>query len=158
ATQARPNFTLDEEGAAVVSEICPRLDGIPLAIELAAARARMLTPDRILAGIDDRFRLLTSGAPSGAPRQQSLRASVEWSYDLLSQDEQTLLRRLSVFAGAFTLDGAEQVASGGDIDALDVLDLLGRLVDRSLVAVEDDRFRLLETIRSFAAGRLALAD
>jgi predicted ATPase/DNA-binding CsgD family transcriptional regulator len=157
ATKARPNFTLDETRAATVDAICERLDGIPLAVELAAARARMLTPERILAGIDDRFHLLTGGAASDAPRQQSLRASVEWSHDLLTEPEQAVLRRLSVFAGGFTLDAAEQVAPGGDVDAFEVLDLLGRLVDRSLVAVDDDRYHLLETIRAFAATRLANA-
>ena len=157
ATQARPNFVFDEDRAVVVREICQRLDGIPLAIELAAARARMLTPERILTGLDDRFRMLTGGAASGAPRQQTLRASVEWSHDLLAESEQALLRRLSVFAGGFTLDAAEQVAAGGAVDALEVLDVLGRLVDRSLVVVDEDRFRLLETIRDFAAARLAEA-
>ncbi|MCU1448355.1 MAG: regulatory protein LuxR, partial [Acidimicrobiales bacterium] len=155
ATKARPNFTLDEARATTVEAICARLDGIPLAVELAAARTRMLTPQRILAGIDDRFHLLTGGSPADAPRQQSLRASVEWSHDLLSTSEQAVLRRLSVFAGGFTLDAAEQVAPGGAVDAFEVLDLLGRLVDRSLVAVDDDRYHLLETIRAFAAARLA---
>lgn len=155
ATSARPNFTLTEAHAAVVASICDRLDGIQLAVELAAARVRMLTPERILAGIEDRFRLLTGGSPSASPRQQTLRASVEWSYDLLAEPEQTLLRRLAVFAATFTLDAAEQVASGGEIDALDVLDLLGHLIDRSLVLCEDDRYRILETIRAFAGARLA---
>jgi predicted ATPase/class 3 adenylate cyclase/DNA-binding CsgD family transcriptional regulator len=159
AQQARPNFVVTNDNAAAVAEICARLDGIPLAIELAAARVRVLSLDSIRAGLDDRFRLLTGGARRGLARQQTLAASVEWSYDLLSDAERTMLRRLAVFVGGFTLDAAEAVVAGGDIEALQVLDLLTTLVDKSLVAADDERsrvrYRLLETIRQFALGELA---
>ena len=159
ARQARPNFVVTNENAPAVAEICARLDGIPLAIELAAARVRVLSPEGIREGLNDRFRLLTGGAKRGLARQQTLAASVEWSYDLLGDDERTMLQRLSVFAGGFTLDAAEAVAAGGAIEALQVLDLLTALVDKSLVVADDEpsrvRYRLLETIRQFALTRLA---
>src|SRR5439155_1838301 len=157
ARQARPNFTVTNDNAPAVAEICARLDGSPLAIELAAARVRVLSPEGIRAGLDDRFRLLTGGSKRVA-RQQTLAASVEWSHDLLGERERTLLRRLAVFAGGFTLDAAEAVCAGDGIEALDVLDLLASLVDKSLVMADDDRpetrYRLLETIRQFASARL----
>ena len=112
ALKVRPNFAVTNENAPAVAPICSELDGIPLAIELAAARIRVLSVEQIAAGLSDRFRLLTGGAKSGLPRQQTLRASVDWSYDLLSADEQALLRRVSVFAGGFTLDAVEAVCSG----------------------------------------------
>ena len=159
ARQARPKFVVTIENAPAVAEIFVRLDGIPLAIELAAARVRVLSPEGILAGLDDRFRLLTGGSKRGLARQQTLAASVEWSYDLLTDAERSMLRRLAVFAGGFTLDAAEAVAAGGDIEALQVLDLLTSLVDKSLVVADDEvsrtRYRLLETIRQFALTRLA---
>jgi predicted ATPase/class 3 adenylate cyclase/DNA-binding CsgD family transcriptional regulator len=159
ARQARPNFVVTNGNAPAVAEICARLDGIPLAIELAAARVRVLSPEGIREGLNDRFRLLTGGAKRGLARQQTLAASVEWSYDLLGDDERTMLQRLAVFSGGFTLDGAEAVAAGGDIEALRVLDLLTALVDKSLVVADDEpfrvRYRLLETIRQFALTRLA---
>jgi predicted ATPase/class 3 adenylate cyclase/DNA-binding CsgD family transcriptional regulator len=159
ARQARPNFAVTNDNAPAVAEICARLDGIPLAIELAAARVRVLSPDGIRAGLDDRFRLLTSGSKRGLPRQQTLAASVEWSYDLLGDAERTMLRRLAVFAGGFTLDAAEAVVAGGDIDPWQVLDLLASLVDKSLVVADHEspgvRYRLLETVRQFALARLA---
>ncbi|HEV3233793.1 MAG TPA: LuxR C-terminal-related transcriptional regulator [Candidatus Dormibacteraeota bacterium] len=167
ALKVRPNFQVSNETAPHVAEICQRLDGIPLAIELAAARARVLTPQQILQGLDDRFRLLTGGSRASMPRQQTLQASVQWSYQLLTATEQALLRRLSVFQGGFTLDGAEHVGaddgaveSGQEtIEAYAILDLLSQLVDKSLVAFDSDgaagRYRLLETIRQFAAERLA---
>ena len=158
ARQARPNFTITNDTAPTVAEICARLDGIPLAIELAAARVRVLSPEGIRAGLDDRFRLLTGGTKRGLARQQTLAASVEWSHDLLGEAERTMLARLSVFAGGFTLDAAEAVAAGETIEALQVLDLLTSLVDKSLVVADDEarqiRYRLLETIRQFAAARL----
>ncbi len=158
ARQARPNFAVTNDNAPAVAEICTRLDGIPLAIELAAARVRVLSPEGIRAGLDDRFRLLTGGSRRGMARQQTLAASVEWSYDLLAEAERTMLRRLSVFAGGFTLDGAEAVCSGEGIERLQVLDLVTSLVDKSLVVADDDRpqtrYRLLETIRQFALSRL----
>ena len=161
ARQARPNFVVTNDNAPAVAEICARLDGIPLAIELAAARVRVLSPEGIRAGLDDRFRLLTSGAKRGVPRQQTLAASVEWSYDLLSDAERTMLRRLAVFAGGFTLDAAEAVVARGDIEPLQVLDLLTSLVDKSLVVADEGaflvRYRLLETIRQFVMTGLAAA-
>ena len=168
ALKVRPNFQVNNETAPHVAQICSRLDGIPLAIELAAARVRVLTPQQILEGLDDRFRLLTGGSRASMPRQQTLEASVQWSYQLLSAREQALLRRLSVFQGGFTLDAADHVGSDDDgvensdqesIEAYAVLDLLSQLVDKSLVAFDDEgaagRYRLLETIRQFAAERLA---
>jgi len=166
AVKARPNFAVTNETAPVVAEICTRLDGIPLAIELAAARIRVLTPRQILDGLEDRFRLLTGGARGALPRQKTLEASVAWSHDLLIPDERVLFRRLSVFAGGFTLDAAESVGagSGPGCDPAAVLDLLDGLAAKSLVVVEDDldgtasRYRLLETIRDFAALALARAE
>jgi predicted ATPase/class 3 adenylate cyclase/DNA-binding CsgD family transcriptional regulator len=158
AMLVRPDFAPDRAETEMVARICERLDGLPLAIELAAARTRMMRPDAIAAALDERFRLLTGGARTAQPRQQTLEASVGWSFDLLSPAEQALLRRLSVFIGSFGLDAAATVASGGIVDSYQVLDLLGRLVDKSLVQTEDDgpegRYRLLETIRHFARDRL----
>ncbi|MDP9325262.1 MAG: NB-ARC domain-containing protein, partial [Candidatus Dormibacteraeota bacterium] len=133
ARQSRPNFELSDANAAAVTEICMRLDGIPLAIELAAARVRVLTPQQIAKGLSDRFRLLTGSTRRAVPRQQTLQASVDWSYDLLSEAERTVLNRLGVFAGGFTLEAAEAVAASGDIEGYQVLDLISQLVDRSLV-------------------------
>jgi predicted ATPase/DNA-binding CsgD family transcriptional regulator len=162
AEQARPGFAPTPDETAVIADVCRRLDGIPLAIELAAARARIMHPSRIAAALDDRFRLLTGGGRTAVPRQQTLEASVSWSYDLLDDEERTLLRRLSVFFGGFTLDAAEQVCSADPLDAYRVLDLLSRLVDKSLVQVrrsdaEEDRYGLLETIRVYAQQRLVEA-
>lgn len=156
AGRANPRFALDDATAPVVIEICRRLDGIPLAIELAAARLRVFTPVQIRDGLHDRFRLLTGGARTAVPRQQTLQASVDWSYALLLEPERVLLHQLSVFAGGFTLDAAQAVGAGGGLEAHHVLDLLSQLVDKSLVVADDDneRFRLLETIRQYAAARL----
>jgi predicted ATPase/DNA-binding CsgD family transcriptional regulator len=158
ARQARPNFAVTNENAPVVAEICARLDGIPLAIELAAARIRVLSPGEIRAGLDDRFRLLTAPASRSVPRHHTLSASIEWSYHLLTPAERILLHRLSVFAGGFTLDAAESVCADGSLDAMQILDVLTSLVDKSLVVADDERsatrYRLLETIRQFAAARL----
>ncbi|QXQ96523.1 BTAD domain-containing putative transcriptional regulator [Streptomyces sp. WY228] len=164
---ARPGFRTDadEATAAACAEICRRLDGLPLAIELAAARLRMLTPRQIADRLDDRFRLLTNGSRTVLPRQQTLRAVVDWSWDLLDAAERAVLRRLSVFAGGCSLAAAEEVcalpvpADGVIVDALDVAPLLGSLVDKSLVvaAPGDDgemRYRLLETVGEYAAERL----
>ncbi|WP_407839431.1 AfsR/SARP family transcriptional regulator [Streptomyces stoeckheimensis] len=162
---ARAGFTVDEDPAAAV-EICRRLDGMPLAIELAAARLRLLTPRQIADRLDDRFRLLTGGARTHLPRQQTLRAVVDWSWDLLDEPERAVLRRLSVFAGGCDLDAAEAVCAGGGsfdrLDGADVADLLGSLVDKSLVVAAPDgpagmRYRLLETVGEYAADRLAEA-
>ena len=155
ARRSRPNFVLDERTAAPVRQLCRRLDGIPLAIELAAARVRSLPVERLAAGLDDRFRLLTGGSRSAVARQRTLLASVDWSYDLLDRAEQVVLCRLAAFVGAFTLDAAERVCAGGAVDSVDVLDLLARLVDKSLVNLDEatGRYRLLETIRHYAVER-----
>ncbi|XMN09463.1 AfsR/SARP family transcriptional regulator [Streptomyces griseobrunneus] len=167
---ARPGFRTDtDEGtAAACAEICRRLDGLPLAIELAAARLRMLTPRQIADRLDDRFRLLTSGSRTVLPRQQTLRAVVDWSWELLDGAERAVLRRLSVFAGGCGIAAAEEVcalpapADGVAVGPLDVAALLGSLVDKSLVVAapgEDAemRYRLLETVGEYAAERLAEA-
>lgn len=154
ALKVRPNFSISNDNAAAVAGICHALDGIPLAIELAAARVRLMAVEEIAAALADRFRLLTGGARGALPRQQTLRASVDWSYELLEEDERRLLRRLAVFTGGWTLDLAEEVTAGEGLERLAVLDLLGSLVDNSLVLVEDGepstRYRLLETVRQYA--------
>ncbi|MEU0132617.1 BTAD domain-containing putative transcriptional regulator [Streptomyces sp. NPDC006296] len=158
---ARAGFRVDaDEGtAAACAEICRRLDGLPLAIELAAARLRMLTPRQIADRLDDRFRLLTSGSRTVLPRQQTLRAVVDWSWDLLDEDERTALRRLSVFSGGCTLTAAEEICAERPQDAYDVAGVLGSLVDKSLVVAAPAadgrmRYRLLETVGEYAAERL----
>jgi predicted ATPase/class 3 adenylate cyclase len=156
AVAAQPNFQLTEQNAAAVADICQRLDGIPLALELAAARVRTLPVETIAARLNDRFHLLTGGNRNALPRQQTLRALIDWSHDLLNDDERALLRRLAVFAGGWTLEGAEAVASCARIGERDVLDLLSNLVDKSLVGVEAEgqRYRLAETVRQYAQERL----
>ncbi|WP_042416202.1 AfsR/SARP family transcriptional regulator [Streptacidiphilus anmyonensis] len=160
APRLAPGSRSSPEDAAAVAEICRRLDGLPLAIELAAARLRLLTPRQIADRLDDRFRLLTGGSRTAQPRQQTLRAVVDWSWDLLPEAERTLLRRVSVFSGGWTLAAAEAVCDTGP----DTLDLLGALVDKSLVvAYQPDgagemRYRMLETVRAYAADQLAAAD
>jgi predicted ATPase/class 3 adenylate cyclase/DNA-binding CsgD family transcriptional regulator len=153
-------FVLDGASAAAVAAICVRLDGIPLALELAAARLGPLSVPEINARLDQRFRLLTTGNRTALPRHQTLRALIDWSYDLLSSEERIVFDRLAVFAGGWTLDAAEAVASGGDVADWQVLDLLAGLVGKSLVQAEvihdSTRYRLLETIRHYAAERLAL--
>ena len=152
---------LDEQASPVIASICVRLDGMPLAIELAAARLRSLSLGDLHARLDQRFRLLTGGSRTALARQQTLRAAVDWSYSLLNDAEQLLLRRLSGFAEGFALDAAEAVCGFGDIEVFDVTGLLGSLVDKSLVMAEPAgpalRYRLLETIRQFAAEKLAEA-
>lgn len=158
ARRARPGFTLSDDNAPAIAEICQRLDGIPLAIELAAARAKSLTPTRILSGLDDSLRLLTGGSRLSLPRQQTLEASISWSVDLLGDRERTVLFRASVFSGSFDLGAAEVICAGDDVDVMEVLDALDRLIDHSLVTPLDDdqdgRFLLLETVRQFAARQL----
>src|SRR5580698_3755348 len=155
----RRDFVLDDTSAAAVAAICVRLDGIPLALELAAARLGSLSAPEISARLDQRFRLLTTGNRTALPRHQTLRALIDWSYDLLTPQEQIVLGRLSVFAGGWTLDAAEAVASGGDVPDWQVLDLLAALVGKSLVQADvirgSTRYRLLETVRHYAADRLA---
>ena len=153
-------FTVSSANAAAIAQICTRLDGIPLAIELAAARVKMLKPEQIAERLDDRFRLLTGGSRTALPRQQTLRAMIDWSYDLLPEAERALLRRLSVFAGGWTLEAAETVGQGPGIDDYDVLSPLAQLVNKSLVVVDADendetRYRLLETVRQYAREKLS---
>jgi non-specific serine/threonine protein kinase len=156
------DLVLDEETGPLVVSICRRLDGMPLAIELAAARLRSLSLASLHDRLDQRFRLLTGGSRSALPRQQTLRATVDWSYSLLNGPERSMLQRLSVFAEGFDLEAAESVCSMGDIDVFDVTDLLGSLVDKSLVVAEPTgagvRYRLLETIRQFGAEHLVEQD
>jgi predicted ATPase/class 3 adenylate cyclase len=156
ARAARPEFALDAATTPTVVELCRRLDGIPLAIELAAARTRSIAPAKILERLDERFRMLTGGSRTAVARHQTLQAAVDWSYELLSDAESAVLDRLSVFAGGFTLDAAEAVASDDEIDAFDVLEHVSALVDKSLVVADpgEATYRLLETIRQYAAGRL----
>jgi predicted ATPase/DNA-binding SARP family transcriptional activator len=162
ARDASPDFDVHAGNAGAVAEICRRLDGIPLAIELAAARVRVLPPEQIRQRLDDRFRLLTTGGRTAIPRHRTLRAVIDWSYDLLSAEEQALLQRLSVFAGSFSIEAAEAVCAGGDLHPDDVLDLISRLVDRSLLGMQEQhgraRYALLETVRQYAAERLEPAD
>ena len=152
------DFRVTGENAATLVSICHRLDGIPLAIELAAARVRSLSVEELNRRLDHRFRLLTGGSRTALPRQQTLRSLIDWSYDLLHDPEKLLLQRLSVFAGGWTLEAAECVCAGGDVEDGAVLDLLTSLIDKSLVAVDQSdarsRYRLLETVRQYARERL----
>jgi predicted ATPase/DNA-binding SARP family transcriptional activator len=157
-----PSFQVTDQHAAALTQICARLDGMPLAIELAAARVNMLTLEQLATRLDDSFRLLSSGSRTALSRQQTLRATLDWSYDLLTEREQALLRRLAVFAGGFTLEAAEAVCAGAGLEAGDVLDLLARLVAKSLVVAEQQgalaRYRLLETVRQYSAAKLRATD
>ena len=157
ALAAQPLFRLTADNAAAVTEICRRLDGIPLALELAAARLRALPVEGIATRLQDRFRLLVAGDRTALPRQKTLRALIDWSHDLLTEAERIVFRRLAVFAGGFNLEAAEAVVPGSDVADGDVLDLLSQLVDKSLVAVAADsgRYRLLETVRQYAGECLA---
>jgi predicted ATPase/DNA-binding CsgD family transcriptional regulator len=158
ARTVRPDFTATAGNAMAIAQICYRLDGIPLAIELAAARVRVLSVDQISIRLDDSFRLLTGSGRSVLARQRTLRATMDWSYGLLDEAERALFRRLSVFAGGFTLGAAEPVAAGEGIEEADVLDLLTSLVDKSLVIVDERdaeaRYRLLETARQYGWEKL----
>ena len=158
ATAVRPDFALTESDASFVAQTCQRLDGIPLAIELAAARVKVLTAEGIAARLDDRFRLLTGGSRTALPRHRTLRAAIDWSYDLLDEQEQALFRRLGIFSGGWKLDAAEAICSGG-MEAHEILDLLTNLVDKSMVIGErgpdgESRFRMLETIREYSREKL----
>jgi predicted ATPase/class 3 adenylate cyclase/DNA-binding CsgD family transcriptional regulator len=159
ASMYRRGFVVDDANAAAVAAICVQLDGIPLALELAAARLGSLSAAEINDRLDQRFRLLTTGNRAARPRHQTLRALIDWSYDLLDPDERIVFERLSVFAGGWTLDAAEAVVHGGDVADWQVLDLLAALVGKSLVQAEiiggSTRYRLLETVRHYAAERLA---
>jgi len=153
ASAANPKFHLTDENASFVAQICSRLDGIPLALELAASRVSAFTPEQIAKRLDDRFKLLTGGSRTALPRQQTLRALIDWSYDILSQPECMLLKRLSVFAGGWIFEAAETMFNN-----MDVLELLPQLVNKSLVVMDDEgeepRYRLLETIRQYARDKL----
>ena len=158
AAASQPGFRVTERNAAAVAHICRRLDGLPLALELAAARVKGVAVDQIAARLDQGFRLLTGGRRTALPRHQTLRATMDWSYGLLADPARIVLRRLSVFAGGFTLETAEAVCADEAVEARDVLDLLLELVDKSLVVPEagdgDARYRLLETVRQYAHERL----
>jgi predicted ATPase len=159
ATAAKDDFALTDRNAAAVGVLCRRLDGIPLAIELAAARVRSLPPEELLARLDQRFKLLTRGSRAALERHQTLRSTIDWSYDLLDADERRALERLSVFAGGCDLRAAEAVLADDALDASDVVDVLGRLVDKSLLVADTSdgggvRYRLLESIRQYAQERL----
>ncbi|MHB0969774.1 MAG: BTAD domain-containing putative transcriptional regulator [Thermoanaerobaculia bacterium] len=155
ARSANPSFALSGDNARAVGAICRRLDGIPLAIELAAARIRVLSPEQIAARLDDRFALLSGAPRAGVPRHRTLRATIDWSVALLTDQEQRLLERLSVFAGPFSLDSVEAVCCDATIARETLLDHLGALVDKSLVNRTGDRFTMLETIAKYASERLS---
>ena len=162
ATDAHSDFTLDQSSVASVAEICRRLDGIPLAIELAAARTVAMSPREIAARLDERFRLLTGGRRTAVERHQTLRATVDWSYSMLHPREQTVFDRLGVFAGSFDAAAAEAIAAGDGVEPWDVLDALTDLVAKSIVVAERSpegtRYQLLETMRAYARERLDTAD
>ena len=159
AVAVQPVFQVSDQNAGAVAQICTRLDGIPLAIELAAARVKGLGVEEISSRLDDRFRLLTGGSRTALPRHRTLQGAIDWSYNLLSDDERLTLRRLSVFAGGWTLSAAEAVCAGEGIEADQVLDLLTHLVDKSLVVMDQGprvaRYRMLETIREYARERFS---
>jgi predicted ATPase/DNA-binding CsgD family transcriptional regulator len=159
AQLSRPGFALTQDNLPAAVQVCRRLDGVPLALELAAARLRVLSIEEIATRVSDHLSLLDSGARAGPARQRSLRAAIDWSYDLLSEPERLFFSRLSVFAGGFTLEAAEEVTPGGTLETRHVLDLLARLVDKSLVQVEEldrrqTRYRLLDTLRQYGRERL----
>jgi predicted ATPase/DNA-binding CsgD family transcriptional regulator/class 3 adenylate cyclase len=162
AVTVRPDLPLTDESAAALMTVCSRLDGVPLAIELAAARVRLLSVEQIAAGLSDRFRLLTDGSQARPSRHRTLRASVDWSHDLLSGQERALFRRLGIFIGGFSLDAVEHVAAIEAGEQPSSLDLLASLVDKSLVVAEQRgakvRYRLLETVREYALERLRETD
>src|SRR3954470_10815372 len=162
AAAAAPGFELDEENSVDVARICFRLDGLPLALELAAGRLGALGPAAIAERLDDRFRVLRTGSHASPTRQHTLAATLQWSHDLLEPGERTLFRRLAAFAGGFELEAAESVCADGDLDAPEIADLLARLVEKSLVVADESssrerRYRLLETVRLYARDRLAEA-
>jgi DNA-binding CsgD family transcriptional regulator/DNA-binding transcriptional ArsR family regulator len=158
ATAIRPTFALTEQNAAAVARVCYRLEGIPLAIELAAARTKVLSVEEISERLDDCFGLLTSGGRTAVPRHRTLRATMDWSHELLTEGERNLLRRLSVFVGGFTLEAAESVCAAEDLERGEILELLSHLVDKSLVTAREEggetRYRLLEMVRQYGAEKL----
>ncbi len=159
ARLAAPGFEINAENASAIAQLCRRLDGIPLAIELAAARAGSMSPDQILNRLQNRFQLLTGGSRAGPARHRTLQAAIDWSHDLLRDDERTLFRRLSVFAGSFNLEAVEQVCSDHDLEVDAIAGLLGSLVDKSLLVASVEgstpvRFRMLETLQQYGEERL----
>jgi predicted ATPase/class 3 adenylate cyclase len=158
AQSHKPSFELDEDNAAAVAKLVARLEGIPLALELAAARVRAMSVSDINKRLNDRYKLLTGGARVHQERQQTLRALVDWSYDLLQDNEKTLLNRVAVFRGGFAMEAAEAICGTDPLDAMDVLDLITSLVEKSLVTLDESgdetRYRMLETIREYAAEKL----
>lgn len=157
ALAVNPAFRITNENSTALAEVCSRLDGIPLAIELAAARTRVLTVDKIHERLDDRFNLLTGGRRTALPRQQTLRALIDWSYDLLSEKERILWSRLSVFSGGWTLEAAEVVCSDETISKIEILDLLGQLTEKSVIIFDEtrNRYRILESIRHYGIEKLS---
>ena len=159
AVAVKPSFALTERNAPAVAQVCYRMDGIPLAIELAAARARVMSVEQIADRLDDSFGLLSAGSRTAMPRHRTLHATMEWSHELLPEEERTLFRRLSVFAGGFSLEAAESVCAGEDLEQDEVLVLLSHLVDKSLVLVAEQdgeaRYRLLETVRQYSWEKLS---
>ena len=163
ASALQPAFALTDQNALTIARICSRLDGIPLALELAAARTKMLAPDQILRRLDDRFRLLTSGGRTALPRQQTLTATIDWSYELLSENERALLRRLCAFGRGRTLSAVEEVCSGDGIEASEIVDLLQQLIDKSLVSAEQTdtgraRYFLLESVWLYARAKFEASE
>jgi len=162
ASAVKPDFRLNEQNARFVVQVCQRLDGMPLAIELAAVRTRMMSVGEIAKHLDDRFTLLTTGSRTAFSRHRTLRAAIDWSYELLSETERILFYRLSIFTGGFNLDAAEEVAAGGKLEKTKIIDLLGQLINKSLVMVRqrtedpasETRYEMLETIRAYARERL----
>lgn len=159
ATSVKSGFRVTKQNAPAIAQICWRLDGIPLAIELAAARSKVLSPDQIAARLDDRFRLLTGGGRSVLPHQQTLRTLIDWSFDLLSESERVLFRRLGVFGGGRTIEAIEAVCTGEGVDAYDALDLLQQLVDKSLLSVESgpdelQRYTMIESVWQYSREKL----
>ncbi len=159
ATSVNRSFRLTDDMAPIVADICRRLDGIPLAIELAAARVKVLSIPHLAQRLSERFRILSSGDRTALKRQQTMRALIDWSYDLLTDPEKQIFRRLAIFSGDFSLDAVSDVCAGGDIDSLDILDLISSLVDKSLVVAETggsiERYRLLESTREYGLEKLS---
>ena len=159
ASLVSQSFSLNEESAPIVADVCRRLDGIPLAIELAAARVKMLSVATLAQHLNERFKILTAGSRTAVPRQQTLRALIDWSYDLLTPQEQELFNRLAIFGGSFTLEAATHVCAGDGISEVDVFDMVASLADKSLVVVDttgsQERSRLLESTRQYALEKLA---
>ena len=157
ALAVNPKFRVTNENAPALAEVCLRLDGIPLAVELAATRTKILSVEKIYERLDDRFNLLTGGRRTALPRQQTLRALIDWSYDLLSENEKILWSRLSVFSGGWTLDAAEEVCSDETISKHDILDLLSQLTEKSVIIYDEtkDRYRILESLKQYGIEKLS---